>query len=98
MVICNFFSRPQFQTPSSPLRINMNQMKPDTGFGMAWVPLNLLGIGISAWMMYIPEQYAHFCPTVIIQRCRRIFRPDDRDRFLLHLRIHPPEVVLLPAR
>jgi len=41
----------------------MNQMKPGTGFGMAWVPLNLLGIGISAWMMYIPEQYAHFCPT-----------------------------------
>ena len=41
----------------------MNQMKPDTGFGMAWVPLNLLGIGISAWMMYIPGQYAHFCPT-----------------------------------
>ncbi len=42
----------------------MNQMKSDSGFGMAWVPLNLLGIGISAWIMYIPGEYAHFCPTV----------------------------------
>ena len=37
-------------------------------------------------------------PYRILQCSRGVFRPDNRDRFLLYLCIYPPEMVLLPAR